>query len=100
MYTIRIHEVIFPPDIEEKLWWKHGELAQVDVDEAIDNPIEDPRWDVDPLHGSRVLIVGDTTNFGTVFVALDPVDPERGVWSVRTAFPVDDGFLREKEGDK
>ncbi len=84
---IRIGEVIFPPDVEEKLWMKH-ELTIWDVLQVVHDPEgEPPRWDEDPEHGGRAIVRGYSrgSNARLVFVALRPIDWEGGVWACITA---------------
>lgn len=54
-----ISQVLFPPDVEEKIWLVHG-LTQWEVEQIVFDPDSEPRWDVDEEHGGRVIIRGYT----------------------------------------
>jgi hypothetical protein len=89
-----VRDVFFPPEVVEKLWSAHG-LTQWEVEEVIFDPESDPRWDVDPTHGGRVILRGRTRapNSRIVFVALRLIDLDRGAWACITAFvPTDQTY--------
>lgn len=83
-----IRTVLFSPDVEEKLFNGHR-LTQWDVEHVIFDPANEPRWDVDPNHGGRLVIRGYTPEAEPrlIFVSLRPVDMDEGVWACITAFP-------------
>jgi hypothetical protein len=86
--VIRIREVVFPPDVEEKLWTQH-KLTIWEVLQVVHDPEgEQPRWDVDPEHGGRVILRGQTrgTRPRLIYVSLGPVDLDEGTWVCITAF--------------
>lgn len=90
--VIRIAEVIFPPDVEEKLWARH-KLTIWEVQQVVHDPSsEGPRWDDDPIHGQRAVIRGRTrgANARLMYVALRPVDWDKGIWACVTAFVPED----------
>lgn len=93
-----IREVLFPPEVAEKLWNKHL-LSQRQVEEVIFAPSSEPRWDVDEVHGGRIVIRGETLEAKPrdVFVALRPVDIDAGVWACITAFCLADPSYGEEE---
>lgn len=93
-----LREVLFPPEVAEKLWNKHL-LSQRQVEEVIFAPISKPRWDVDEAHGGRIVIKGQTVEAKPrdVFVALRPVDIDSGVWACITAFCLSDPGYGEEE---
>ena len=95
---VRISEVLDPPEVAEKLWKEHS-VTEWEVRQLIhDEDAEPPRWDEDPEHGGRAIVRGFTrgTNSRMVYVALRPIDWERGTWAVITAFvPDDEGYGAE-----
>lgn len=86
-----LRDVLFSPEVIEKLWRVHG-LTQWDVEQVIFDPDSEPRWHIDPEHGGRVIVRGATGGPSPrlVFVALRPVDPDRGLWACITAFSPSD----------
>ena len=89
---IRINEVLFTPEVEEKLWAEH-ELTTIEVRQVVhDEVAEAPRWEEHPEHWYRVIVRGQTkgSNPRMVYVALRPVDYDQGVWACITAFVPDD----------
>lgn len=59
MPTPPVREVLFPPDVVEKLWMKH-QLSQFQVEQVIFAPDSEARWDLDDIHGGRLVIRGAT----------------------------------------
>ena len=96
---IRIVEILIPPEVEEKLWSKHG-ITQWDVQQAVFHPESEARWDLDDEHGGRVVVRGWTaeTQPRLVFIALRPLDLDRGIWACITAFVPDDKDYGAHEG--
>jgi hypothetical protein len=82
---IRIRQVFYSETVLEKLWSKH-KLEQWEVDDALDDPDAEPRWEHDPRHGRRVVVLGKTQEGREVFVALVAIDLPQGLWSCITAF--------------
>jgi len=94
-----IKDVVFSPEVVQKLWEEHR-LTQDEVEEVIYDPTNDPRWDVDQIHGGRVVILGETkrTPPRRLFVAIQLVDPGKGLWSCITAFePTSDEYGEQGE---
>lgn len=82
-----VREILFTPDVEEKLWRAHG-LTPWDVRHVISDPQMEARWDIDPSHGGRVIVRGRVPGrLGQLaYVSLRPVRIEDGVWACITAF--------------
>ncbi|MCA1834620.1 MAG: hypothetical protein LC750_18140 [Actinobacteria bacterium] len=93
-----IRQVVFSPQIVEKIWETHG-LLQWDVENVVYGSESEARWDNDPVHGIRVIVRGLTGEASPrlVFVALRPIDPETGVWACLTAFVPTDASYGEEE---
>lgn len=84
MYEIR--EVIFTPEVTDKLWSKHR-LAQAEVEEVIFDPSSEIRWDESYKHGPRLVVRGSLGDPARqIFLALRPVEDDPGVWRCVTAF--------------
>jgi hypothetical protein len=64
--------VLIDPDIEDKLFFGHDGLTQLDVEEALDDLVEAPRWDLSDEHGGRVLAMGRNGRQQYVFMSLRP----------------------------
>lgn len=43
------------------------------------------RWDADPVHGERLLVLGTTSTGRRLRIILQPVDVTDGTWRLRTA---------------
>lgn len=91
-----IREVLFPPEVIEKLWHKH-QLSQYQVEQVIFAPASEARWDLDEVHGGRLIIRGETSEPAprTVFTVLRPLG-HAGSWACITAFcPSDPSYSEE-----
>jgi len=86
-------------EVDEKLWYEHDRLTLLDVEEALDAPLDDPRWDIDEAHGGRVIAIGTCETYGRLFIALRPMDLEEGTWEVITAFPCEEEYWQRVMGD-
>lgn len=63
------------------------------------DPESEPRWDIDPIHGGRVIVRGHTSSQHPklLFVALEPIDIGNGVWACITAFAPTNERYGERE---
>lgn len=87
--TVAIRLIYFSEGVLDKLFHKH-DLEQWEVEDIATGPTAEPRWDTDPTHGRRLVIlcpIGDGEFF---FIALTPIHEEQGVWSCVTAYVMDD----------
>lgn len=84
-----ISRLVVPEDVADKIR-EHG-LTVWQVVRAVAAYGREARWDVHPVHGGRVIILAETDEEPPrlLFVALRPIDVERGVWSCITAFVPD-----------
>lgn len=69
------------------MWIEHG-LSQRLAEEVVYSEASETHWEVHEVHGGRVVVRGETDEVSPrdTIVYLRPVDPERGVWDVITAF--------------
>ena len=97
---LQIAQVLFPPDVVEKVFALHR-LTQWEIEQVIFDPQSQPRWEVHPKHGGRVIIRGKSKGHlhKDMFAALRPIDAEAGVWACITAFfPTSEEYGVEEEG--
>lgn len=85
-----------PPDVEEKLWYEHEQLTQLDVEEALDALVESPRWLCDDEHGARVGALGRSARSGSglLFIAIRPTGLP-GSWELITAFACEEDYWEQ-----
>lgn len=94
--TIKFKDLLVLPEVEDKLWYEHNRLTQLDVEEALDDLLDEPRWDVSEEHGGRVIATGLSELHGRLFMSLRPLDLEAGRWSLITAFPCDEEYWQQE----
>jgi len=84
---IGVQEVVFPPEVAEKLWVEH-QLTQWEVEAMVFDPDSDVRWDEDEIHGIRVIARGMVKRQPPllVFASFRPLDVEAGLYECITAF--------------
>lgn len=84
---INVTDVKFSPEVVEKIWSEHG-LSQRLVQEVVYSEQSEARWDLHEVHGMRVVVRGETVEAipRDTIVLLRPIDPEKGIWDVITAF--------------
>lgn len=87
MLHVYIGYVEISAEMAQKLMTKHGVLPE-EVRDACQSPnrYRHARWDDDPRHGLRLLVVGETREGRRLKIVLQPVDETDGMWRLRTAF--------------
>lgn len=84
---LHIYELEWRDDIIDKVARKHG-LTVAEVEQAfIEDPDRVAQWTTEKerKHGRRLEVVGSSWTGKVIHGYLDPVDPDDGVWRVRTA---------------
>jgi hypothetical protein len=71
--------------VEDKLWREHG-VAQLDVEEALDDLLDTARVVDTPEHGRRLVLLGRSEHHPMLYISLRFVDPPSGTWGLITAF--------------
>lgn len=85
MPSVWIVDVLITPEVEHKLWVKHG-LKSSDVEEAVRfGAYREGRWHEHPIYGRRLLVKGETFGGVPVIAYLRPIDEAEGIWECRTA---------------
>jgi hypothetical protein len=83
------------PDIEETMWVKYR-LAQLDVEDALDFIVGARGFlEYHPDGRGTWAALGMSPGSDQVFMVLNPIDHESGVWELRAAFPFDEDATRE-----
>ena len=91
----RIDLVFYSEQVLDKLWRKH-DLEQWEVEEALDDPSAEPRWDTDPRHGRRLIVRAHTKGGRELFIVLVPIEASAGLWRCVTAFEIMEGTNEEE----
>ena len=86
--TMRVKELYFWAEVEEKLWKKH-QLAQDEVQLVLRRQELSARFERHVRHGYRARVKVCLQDGDTLLLWLRPINIEEGTWSVITAYVVE-----------
>ena len=80
-----IARIVFPAEVARKLQGKHGVMPWEVAEACAFGAHREARWDTHPVHGRRLLVLGETYRGDRILAYLRPIDEADGVWECRTA---------------
>ncbi len=82
---MRVKELYFSAEVEEKVWKKHH-LTPLEVEYVVINKTVHAKFERDSQHGYRARVETYNSNGNVLVVWLKPINLDKGSWSVITTY--------------